>query len=442
MEPWTNNDTMKKKRRPTRKPVRLRCSVKNYDWGILGHHSKVARLSALNSGSDIDPSKPYAEFWIGTHESGPSYADDPGSDHDPVSLKSWIARDPSVLGEKVLHKWGPDLPFLCKVLSVQKALSIQAHPDKEMARVLHKLHPSVYKDDNHKPEVALALTEFEALCGFTSLKELKEMLRTVPEIAELVGVVDAEKILLVGERHENGKVNTDLEAMFSRLMLSSKETISKIISRLKRRLNLEKKKRQLTVKEQLVLRLESQYPADVGAIAAFFLNYVKLKRGEALYCGPNEPHAYISGECVECMATSDNVVRAGLTSKQIDVQTLLSMLKYRQGAPEIMQGVSMNAYTKRFVPPFEEFEVDSCNLPHSASVVFPAVIGPSLFLVTGGKGRFDAGLAEDDVVTDDDIVEEGEVLFVPAHTKISITAISTELHLYRVGANSTFFRDL
>lgn len=89
-------------------------------------------------------------------------------------------------------------------------------------------------------------------------------------------------------------------------------------------------KRKLTVKELLVLRLESQYPDDVGVIAAFFLNYVKLNRGEALYLGPNEPHAYISGECIECMATSDNVVRAGLTSKQRDSQTLLSMLEYKQ----------------------------------------------------------------------------------------------------------------
>lgn len=88
--------------------------------------------------------------------------------------------------------------------------------------------------------------------------------------------------------------------------------------------------RQLTVKEQVVLRLESQYPNDVGVIAAFFLNYVKLKCGEALYVGPNEPHAYLSGECVECMATSDNVIRAGLTPKHRDVRTLLSMLKYRQ----------------------------------------------------------------------------------------------------------------
>ncbi|PQQ01036.1 mannose-6-phosphate isomerase 1 [Prunus yedoensis var. nudiflora] len=438
MEPWDKN--MKKKRKRSRRPVRLRCSVKNYDWGIVGSHSKVARLFALNSGSDIDPAKPYAEFWIGTHESGPSYVD---SRSEPVSLKAWIARDPSVLGDKVVDKWGADLPFLCKVLSVGKALSIQAHPDKELARVLHKLHPNVYRDDNHKPEMALALTEFEALCGFISVKELKDMLSSVPEIAELVGVRDAERILLVNEQHENGKSKTDLESIFSRVMLLSKDTISEMISKLKRRLNLEKKKRQLTVKEQLALRLESQYPADVGAIAAFFLNYVKLNRGEAISLGPNEPHAYISGECIECMATSDNVVRAGLTSKPLDVQTLLSMLKYRQGSPEILQGVSLNPYTTRYLPPFEEFEVDCCNLPQSAAVIFPSVLGPSLFLFTAGKGHFDAGLTEDDMVKEgDDIVEEGEVFFVPANTKISITAKSTELQLYRVGVNSKIYRDL
>lgn len=88
--------------------------------------------------------------------------------------------------------------------------------------------------------------------------------------------------------------------------------------------------RPLTEKEQLMLRLEKLYPADIGVIAAFFFNYVKLNPGQALYLGANEPHAYISGECIECMATSDNVVRAGLTPKHRDVQTLCSMLTYKQ----------------------------------------------------------------------------------------------------------------
>ena len=88
--------------------------------------------------------------------------------------------------------------------------------------------------------------------------------------------------------------------------------------------------RTLTDKEQLVLSLERQYGDDIGVIAALFFNYVKLSPGEALYIGANEPHAYLSGECIECMATSDNVVRAGLTPKYRDVQTLCSMLTYKQ----------------------------------------------------------------------------------------------------------------
>ena len=88
--------------------------------------------------------------------------------------------------------------------------------------------------------------------------------------------------------------------------------------------------RTLTDKEQLLLSLERQYQDDVGVLAALFFNYVKLSPGEALYIGANEPHAYLSGECIECMATSDNVVRAGLTPKYRDVQTLCSMLTYNQ----------------------------------------------------------------------------------------------------------------
>lgn len=88
--------------------------------------------------------------------------------------------------------------------------------------------------------------------------------------------------------------------------------------------------RQLTSKEELVLRLEKQYSDDIGVIAALLFNYVKLNPGEALYLGANEPHAYIYGECIECMATSDNVVRAGLTPKKRDVEILCSMLTYKQ----------------------------------------------------------------------------------------------------------------
>ncbi|RLM61893.1 hypothetical protein C2845_PM14G06170 [Panicum miliaceum] len=121
--------------------------------------------------------------------------------------------------------------------------------------------------------------------------------------------------------------------------------------------------RTLTDKEQLVLSLERQYEDDIGVIAALFFNYVKLSPGEALYIGANEPHAYLSGECIECMATSDNVVRAGLTPKYKDIQTPCSMLTYKQAFPEILQGVRVQPYVRRYTPPFDEFEVDCCLVP-------------------------------------------------------------------------------
>ncbi|RVW84573.1 Mannose-6-phosphate isomerase 1 [Vitis vinifera] len=371
---------------------RLRCSVQNYDWGRLGSESTVARLFSMNSGAEVQLDKPYAELWMGTHESGPSFLIGEGKSR---TLKSWISENPNVLGDEVVEKWGSDLPFLFKVLSVAKALSIQAHPDKELARTLHKLQPHVYKDDNHKPEMALAITEFQALCGFVSLGELKIVLKDVPEIVEVVGSADANQVLDVSE--EDGK----------------------------------EKVRQLTDKEQLVLRLEKQYPGDVGVISAFFFNYVKLNPGEALYLGANEPHAYLYGECIECMATSDNVVRAGLTPKHRDVQTLCSMLTYKQGFPEILQGVPLNPYTRRYLPPFDEFEVDCCSLPKGASAMFPAVEGPSIFVVTVGEGTAHVGACEEQV-------GEGDVLFAPADTEISF-GTSTQLNLYRAGVNSRLF---
>lgn len=183
-----------------------------------------------------------------------------------------------------------------------------------------------------------------------------------------------------------------------------------------------------------MLELERQYHDDIGVISAFFLNYVKLSPGEALYLGANEPHAYVFGDCVECMATSDNVVRAGLTPKHRDVKTLCSMLTYNQGCPEILKGVALNSYVTRYLPPFDEFEVDRCHLPQGESVEFPAVQGPSIFVVTFGEG-----IIYTSDFTGDVNITQGEVLFVPAGTEIGITSAS-ELHIYRAGVNSKSFK--
>ncbi|OMP04764.1 Mannose-6-phosphate isomerase, type I [Corchorus olitorius] len=414
---------------------RLRAWVQNYDWGKYGAEAQVARLLALNCGVEIEPERPYAEFWMGTHGSGPSFLADEGGEDENVGLKEWIGKNPNVLGHKVLENWGSDLPFLFKVLSVAKALSIQAHPDKELAKELHKLLPNLYKDGNHKPEMALAITEFRALCGFITLEELKGVLEDVPEIVELVGTASANQVLNIDEQDGAEKVKFALRSVFTQLMSASKEMTMKAISKLKSRLHKVSQLRCLTEKEQLVLQLERQYPGDIGVISAFFFNYVKLNPGEALYLGANEPHAYLSGECIECMATSDNVVRAGLTPKHRDIQTLCSMLTYKQGYPEILKGFPLSPYITRYLPPFDEFEVDLCILPKGSSTVFPAIPGPSIFLAFVGEGTLHTGSWKD-------IVTEGDVLFAPANMEITISTASSELQLYRAGVNSRFFHVL
>ncbi|XP_042026873.1 mannose-6-phosphate isomerase 1-like isoform X2 [Salvia splendens] len=413
--------------------VRLKCSVQKYDWGKLGDESAVARLYAKNSREEVIGAEPYAELWIGTHDSGPSYVvaaaegvRDGGVEGedtydrkkgDVVSLKDWIERNPSVVGDKVLQKWGPTLPFLLK-----------AHPDKDLARILHKQQPEVYKDGNHKPEMALALTKFEALCGFVGLEELKNVVRFVPEMTEVVGNSCGIQVLNTSEDDGEKIMKEVLQSLFTDLMSASKTVISEIIPKLISRLNKKGQEMKLTDKEELVLRLEKQYPGDIGVIAAFLFNYVKLQPGEALYLAANEPHAYIQGECVECMATSDNVVRAGLTPKKRDVQTLCSMLTYKQSFPEILPGVAANPYTVKYSPPFEEFEVDCYNIPEEVSIVIPAVGGPCVYLVVAGEGTMHAASSKE-------VIGEGDVLFAPANTEITL-----ETHLgsivYRAGVNS------
>ncbi|XP_016446651.1 mannose-6-phosphate isomerase 2-like [Nicotiana tabacum] len=406
--------------------IKLICCVKNSDWGRIGRESTVARLYYRNTGIEIDLDQPYAEFWMGTHESGPSYV----VQGEKVTLKDWIERNPRVLGDHVVKKWGTNLPFLFKVLSVAKALSIQAHPDKVLATSLHKEQPFVYKDDNHKPEMAFALTEFEALCGFVSLEELKVAVKTTPEIVEVIGNAKAEQILNLNEDDGEEEVRLVLQSAFTDIMSVRKDVIAEVLAKLISRLNIEDQARHLTDKEQLILRLEKQYPADVGVLAAYLLNYVKLNPGEALYLGSNEPHAYLYGESVECMANSDNVIRAGLTPKHRDVKILCSMLTYRQGFPEILKGTVVNPYTMRYLPPFDEFEVDRCILPQQSTTVFPSIPGPSIFLVMGGEGTM--------TTSSDKVVTEGDVLFASANTKITVATLSG-LHLYRAGVSSRLF---
>ena len=143
----------------------LKCVVQQYAWGKLGTKSLAAEFAASGRPDDfcINGTDPYAELWMGTHPNGPSMLKGQGA----PSLADHIAKKPEMLGEKCRETFGDELPYLFKVLSVNKALSIQAHPNKKHAEKLHAERPDVYKDPNHKPEMAIALTEFEG--NFTQI---------------------------------------------------------------------------------------------------------------------------------------------------------------------------------------------------------------------------------------------------------------------------------
>lgn len=420
--------------------LRLQCVAQTYDWGIKGNGSTVGRLYALGSGQEVKDETPYAELWMGTHPSGPSkvlLAEESG-----VSLlKDWLTANPDALGEKVNAQWPGQLPFLFKVLSVAKALSIQAHPDKTLAERLHKEQPSNYKDDNHKPEMALAVTEFEALCAFVTLEELKENLKTVPELQEVVGKEGSEAVFKVTSDATEDEKKVALRKAFTALMTRDKSSVVKYLTELIARLTEEKKVRTLTPKEELILRVEQQYNGDIGVFSIYFLNYLTLAAGEAIYLAANEPHAYLKGECIECMAASDNVVRAGLTPKYRDTDNLCSMLTYNQGLPEVLKGTPIDKYTSVYTPPFDEFEVERIVVPLGETYSPPVLGGPSILLSYKGNGAISQVYKEKDSFSG---LKVGDIFFIPSTAKLEVSAVvevggdlsAPYLELYRARVNN------
>jgi len=409
--------------------VQLKCAIQHYDWGVSGQTpSAVAELGSLNREEKIDEEKPHAELWMGTHLSGLNVIKetDSSDSSSSSSLKQHVeANAKETLGEKCLKRFGNDLPFLLKVLSVAKALSIQAHPDKQLAEKLHEEKPHMYKDANHKPEMALAVTEFEAMSGFIS--EPKEALEKCPELKLLTGI----RLEEMDAMKEDKKAQ--MKYLFTKVMLAEKEEVAKHVRALVKRLKEEaegKGGNDDDERDRLALRLNGQYPDDVGVMCAYLLNYIKLQPGEAVYMAANEPHAYLDGECVEVMATSDNVVRAGLTPKARDTEILCDMLTYKLGKPEVLTGDVIDKNTKRYSPPFDEFELEVISCSKNETAELTVSQGPSILLVKNGKGT----------LNDDVMIEKGSVVFANANEKMTLTnSDDGEVSIYRAQVNTRVF---
>jgi mannose-6-phosphate isomerase len=289
--------------------------------------------------------------------------------------------------------------------------------------------------------MTIAVTPFDGLCGFRPLAEISHFLKNVPSFRKLVGEDEAKNFESTVSGKETSSNESDIQAnkkalqsAFTKVMnTDSLETASK---ELLEAANSEGASfageggpsnggKELA---DLVIRLNSQFPGDIGLFVQFFLNYVKLEVGEAMFLKADDIHAYLSGDIIECMASSDNVVRAGFTPKFKDVSTLTDMLTYSY-APISEQKMSpidypyvtldKNAYSSNsasilYDPPIPEFAVVRTALNKTgAKATFDPIEGPSIVLCTKGKGKISVGPKTE-------TIEEGYVYFVGATAELVI----------------------
>lgn len=277
--------------------------IQNYKWGKIGFDSIISKFYKT-----IEPSKPYAELWIGTHHKAETNV---------------IINNKKIPLSKFL---GYKLPFLFKILSVKKPLSIQIHPDKETAKKMSREFKEVYSDSNHKPEMFYTLSKFELLCGFRENNEIKRLLHPFLHIFLKFNI----NIILQNDE--------DLKRLFSTIMKTNKLVIKQIIQYIILNITLLKNSKL----EKFIIYINRQYPFDVGVLALFFLNHIKLPPNEILYLRPNVPHSYLSGDCLEIMVSSNNVIRCGLTPKFRDVDLLCEILDYSFKLPERVNSICNN----------------------------------------------------------------------------------------------------
>ena len=379
--------------------------IRHYAWG-----DPTFIPSLL--GRDNHEEAPYAELWMGAHPELPARI---GS----VPLNELIASAPEeILGKRDSARFEGKLPFLFKVLSAAVPLSIQAHPNEAQARegferentagVPPSARSRSYKDARGKPELIVALTDFYALEGFRPLGEIAEVLDEIPELIRF-----ASKFALTSE---------SLRSLYEELMTLPQPEVDAILSPIMSRLRSHKFDRDH--RAFWVLRSDEMFSKDGhhdrGILSIFLLNLVHLHPGEALYLGSGTLHAYLEGSGVEVMASSDNVLRGGLTEKHVDVPELLRTIVFEGGRPHVLEPMTVGGNERIYETPAREFEL--MKLEISAGSEYTSGTGESasilLFVEAEGDVVVSAGASELKV-------DKGQSVFIPFDTLFTIRGKST-----------------
>lgn len=362
---------------------RIEGVVQNYSWG-----SETAIPDFLHL---PQTGEPFAELWLGAHAAGNSVilpqADSEPLGDRPQDLSAAIAADPTgCLGQDVVSRFGEQLPYLLKLIAPARALSLQVHPDLHEARAQFAREDGAgigladprrnYRDDNHKPELVVAMTTFEALCGFRAPRRavelleglhspiavrLRETLRREPTAG---GMKSAFSMLLDGDsRPTESELRHLAHACAERLEGGSPSPRA----------------------DATVVSLSEEHPGDPGVATSLLLNPVTLHPGEALFVPAGCVHAYLRGLGMEIMAASDNVLRAGLTSKHIDVPEMLRLVDYVAAPPIRLAPEVYHGHTRVFYAPVDDFELAITDLHDAPGEDHPLPgRGPRLLMCLAG----------------------------------------------------------
>jgi phosphomannomutase len=350
------------------RPIALRPTFQSYAWGDLDFIPRLFDLPRTG--------QPVAEAWFGAHPSGPCAVEGQSVTLDRLLAGSGEA----ILGREVAERFG-GLPFLFKILAAAYPLSIQVHPSRHQALVGFAREKAAgvalrnYADASAKPELFVALTPFQALCGFRPLAEIAAALDAAPEVAALVP----------GWR----EAPEPLRDLVTRYLSLPDETVRRALAPWVKRLAAgPSAPREAWILEASRLFGGEQEP-DRGLFFFLVLNLVSLEPGEGIFLSAGTPHAYLRGAGVEVMASSDNVLRAGLTPKHVDKLELLSLLRFDSGVPEVLRPAAGGERT--YPTPAHEFELSSAELEAGAGLPPRIAHGPELlfFLAREGQGTLE-----------------------------------------------------
>ncbi len=364
--------------------------LKHYDWGAKGHNNIISKYYYANKCNDklfTDVDLHFAELWIGNHERGTSNVL-----NSMLSIENIIKTYAHSSYKKIYNN---DLPFMVKLISIGKPLSIQLHPDKIKAAKLHEKFPSIYPDANHKYEMAVALSDnFELLYGFDNEINIFNKFSCFPSLMTVLDYKVPTFLSIIDSSDSFIKKMIDAVLFDTRFKIFDNKYKSFLI---------------------LIDYLIEARGYDIGVIVAFYMKHLCLKKGEAISITPNILHSYVKGEIVEIMSKSDNVIRLGLTKKLIDIGTIKTIVNdTSENSVDIIKPLELvgnflfyKSLATEFIlfKPLKNITIFNPLIIPNNEKLFPLII-----IVLSG----------DAIINNGKKIEKGDTLFIPTSTLLNI----------------------